>query len=359
MENTIKVSIILPVYNAGERVNACVNNLLTQTIDSYEIIIVNDGSTDESSSILNKIAADNPHKVKLIETPNRGAYCARNTALDNARGEWIYLCDADDITSKDTCRYLYERAVKNNAQISTCALTHINSKGDATKGVDTDCPTNGEEVINRDEIIRRWIMPLFRFSKDDHLKARGYMPVCLFNMEVIKKNNLRFEERLRSQGDELFILKYLNCIEKAALSDKRLYQYIFYDKSICATFFHKRIDIFKVEKKEAVLAENRREVYEKYFTNKNLLARLFIRQILHKIAMILTEENLGAIKKYDMAKSALDNFKKDKVYKETLEIKKNLSRGERYLLAAFTMGAPFTYIMVKAFLISKNVRAKK
>ncbi len=94
------ISIIIPCYNQAHFLNDAVNSLLNQTVDSYEIIIVNDGSTDDTEIIANNIIANNPTKlIKLINQKNGGVAAARNAGIQSARYNWLMLLDSDDMVS--------------------------------------------------------------------------------------------------------------------------------------------------------------------------------------------------------------------------------------------------------------------
>ncbi|MEG6283070.1 glycosyltransferase [Enterobacter asburiae] len=93
MKNKIDVSVIIPAYNAAETIGNLVNKILSETRVAIELIIVDDGSTDETANVLRQIHDD---RLILIKQANQGVYAARNTALDIHRGEWIVFLDADD-----------------------------------------------------------------------------------------------------------------------------------------------------------------------------------------------------------------------------------------------------------------------
>lgn len=109
-----KVSLIIPVYNVGEFLEESIGSILNQTLPSIELVCVNDGSKDNSLEILQKFAKDDP-RVKIIDQPNAGCGAARNKALDNARGEYIYFFDPDDYILPNTLEELYNNAVSNDS----------------------------------------------------------------------------------------------------------------------------------------------------------------------------------------------------------------------------------------------------
>lgn len=95
MNENSSVSIIVPVYNGAQHVRACIQSVLNQTCDKFELLLVNDGSTDESGKICDAFAAQNS-TIRVWHTANQGVALARNVGLKHARGTWILFLDADD-----------------------------------------------------------------------------------------------------------------------------------------------------------------------------------------------------------------------------------------------------------------------
>ena len=119
----MKLSIIVPVYNmvAGEKLEFCLNSLTNQTISDYEIIAVNDASTDDSLIVLNWYKNHYPEKFKVIDLPeNRKQGGAKNAGLDVASGEYIGFVDSDDWCELDMFEYLITNAQEENADITVC-----------------------------------------------------------------------------------------------------------------------------------------------------------------------------------------------------------------------------------------------
>lgn len=111
-----KISVIVPVYNVEEYLEESLNSLLSQTFDDYEIICINDGSTDESLSILKKYS-ENDNKIHIISQDNCGCGCARNRGLKEACGEYIYFFDPDDLIEESTFERLYKNAISNDSDM--------------------------------------------------------------------------------------------------------------------------------------------------------------------------------------------------------------------------------------------------
>lgn len=121
MEANIKLSIVVPVYNAEEYLEKCLNSLVNQTIKNIEIILVNDGSTDNSLKICERFAQTDS-RIKIFNQINSGQSKARNVGLDNASGEYVSFMDSDDWADLDYYEKLVNTAEKHNAEVSCASI---------------------------------------------------------------------------------------------------------------------------------------------------------------------------------------------------------------------------------------------
>lgn len=116
----MKLSIIVPVYKVEEYLGECVDSLLSQTIDDYEIILVDDGSPDNSGKIADEYAAVNPDMIRVLHIDNGGQGIARNFALDIAKGDFVGFVDSDDWVTHDMYEKMYTRAAETGADVVVC-----------------------------------------------------------------------------------------------------------------------------------------------------------------------------------------------------------------------------------------------
>lgn len=112
----VKISVIVPVYNCEDYIGESISSLLNQTFKDIEIICMDDGSSDNSLNILNKIAA-NDSRLKVFSQENQGASVARNNALKKATGDYVYFFDADDYIVEDALEKVYKKAVSTDSEI--------------------------------------------------------------------------------------------------------------------------------------------------------------------------------------------------------------------------------------------------
>lgn len=121
----MKVSVIVPVYNVEKYLAKCLDSLVNQTLEDIEIIVVNDGSPDNSEKIILEYKEKYPDKIIYLKKENGGLSDARNFGFKHARGEYISFIDSDDYVSVDTFELLYEKAKTNDFDMVICDLNYI------------------------------------------------------------------------------------------------------------------------------------------------------------------------------------------------------------------------------------------
>lgn len=122
MNNKYKVSVIIPVYNTEKYISFAIESVLKQTLDSIELIVINDGSKDNSKAIIEKYKADN---VIIINKENEGSGIARNIGIDNAKGKYVFFLDSDDYLDKNALETMYNIAEQNNIGIVKGSIVDV------------------------------------------------------------------------------------------------------------------------------------------------------------------------------------------------------------------------------------------
>lgn len=125
----MKLSIIVPVYNAGEYLEKCLDSLVGQTIDDYEIILINDGSTDGSQQIIDSYVNQHPKLIRTKTVENGGQGRARNIGIDMARGDYLGFVDSDDWVDTSMYQRLYSAAVESCAELVICDMVSVYPDG--------------------------------------------------------------------------------------------------------------------------------------------------------------------------------------------------------------------------------------
>ena len=124
-----KVSIIVPVYNASANLDKCLNSLVNQTLDDIEIIVLNDGSTDDSQKIIDKYALEYGNKIVNFSWENHGIGMTRNKGLELAKGDYIGFVDSDDYVDVTMFEKMYNSLKSNDADMAICDFYRTNDDG--------------------------------------------------------------------------------------------------------------------------------------------------------------------------------------------------------------------------------------
>lgn len=197
-----KVSVIIPMYNSEKTIKYCISSVLKQTIRGIEIIVVNDGSSDNSLNIVKDIAF-NDSRIAIITKENAGVSSARNTGIDFATGEYLFFLDADDYLDRETIEKIYSIGIANKADLVCCNMIEQNN----TKYIKYQ-HLNGCVIANNKEEIGKNIYNMYLGS------ACGK----LFKAEIIKNNNnnIRFKEYMSIGEDMEFVHQYLCYVKVVA-----------------------------------------------------------------------------------------------------------------------------------------------
>lgn len=188
MDNRTLLSILVPIYNVDKYLERCLDSVFSQISKDCEIILVDDGSTDNSGKICDIYQEKYQDQCKVFHKENQGAYPTRNFALDRASGEWIWLIDPDDYIEPNAVTE-YRSIINSHPQLD------IITSG--FKRFGDDWIGDLENVFGEDKII----------GGEEYLLAgyfNSYLWANVYRHSFLKENNLRFNDDLNTQGDWLF-----------------------------------------------------------------------------------------------------------------------------------------------------------
>lgn len=215
------ISVIVPVYNVRDFLPKCIDSLLSQTFGDFELLLVDDGSTDGSSEICDRYMSED-RRVKVIHKPNGGVSSARNNGLDVAAGEFICFADSDDWVEAG---YLSDLMSAMSGDIDFVMSDFIFSAGNYI----------WRPADNRKPFVSENIGDLF--------SDRGKLKTCnapygkLFRNSIISDNYLRFEEGIHYGEDRLFVFTYLLHVKKVAFTDHLDYVYCRHGGSLTSKIY--------------------------------------------------------------------------------------------------------------------------
>jgi len=218
MENL--VSIIIPVYNAEAYLAENIDSVLNQAYESFELILVDDGSTDKSAQIMKNYSEREPRVVALYQE-NSGAPTARNYGLSVAKGEYIQFIDSDDFMAKQALHRMVTALEETGADLVVGAYDTVGDKGNFIKSVPHPIES-GFYIVqeNREDFS---LIPPMPGNK-------------LFRASVIRNNHLNFQPSLKQAQDLNFYLKFLLFAKKVIVMDEVVYHYRVRTGSISHTY---------------------------------------------------------------------------------------------------------------------------
>lgn len=203
-----RVSVIVPIYNTEAYLERCVDSLLAQTYTNIEIILVDDGSTDSSSEICDRYAAQDV-RVKVVNKPNGGLSSARNAGLDVASGDYIGFVDSDDYVSADMYRILAQRLADGTCDIANAMYVRVDEEG---KTYSSKVPHDSDCTITAEDFVQELML------------HTGDVSVCtkLFRRELFL--DVRFAEGKLNE-DLLFMIEVFSKVKSVAFVGQVGYYY--------------------------------------------------------------------------------------------------------------------------------------
>lgn len=329
MEEKDKISIIVPVYNVEEFLPRCVKSILKQSYKNIEILLIDDGSTDESGTLCDNYANNNTN-IKVYHKKNGGLSDARNYGIEKATGKYIAFIDSDDYVAEDYCKILYNNLIKYEADISICSFVKTDGKNDNI----------GE--------IKEQIKTYTGIDKQKNiLNHMNTITTVAWNKLYRKEiwNNLRYPKGKINEDE--FVVHYLMYkAKKVVYTNMILYYYYQRSNSIMKKkFSSERFDVIDA-------FQDRWQFYKKHEEYKELEGRaycLYMKMIISNY--ILSKKN----NLHDDQKKLLERYKKEYKNKKMINnIKEKIKLSSFYFL-------PNVYSNLKVGIenVRKNIKKNK
>ena len=217
------ISIIIPVFNASHYLNDCIQSVLVQTFTHFELLLIDDGSTDNSYEILKKWSLQD-NRIKVYHRHNAGASATRNFGLNISKGDWILFIDSDDVVLPDYCLDLFQSVEFDVNRVLAVSGIQVYRNGK---------PAEVEDFPNLNCDVRDFK----RLFGNIKIHKYGFSVGKLYKRTILDRFNLRFDEHICIAEDCVFMLNYLmSCVglEKPIVSfiDKCDYLYFIRQNSL-------------------------------------------------------------------------------------------------------------------------------
>lgn len=262
-----KISVIIPVFNSEKHLEKCLNSVINQSYKNIEVIVINDGSTDNSYKIINKIAEED-NRIMIINQKNSGVSSARNSGLDKVTGDYIGFVDSDDYICETMYEQLMTTAIKTEADIVECNFYKVKTSGDLLSSGDLKF----DQILGSRECVEKYL------KRENTV---NYNVNKIYHSKIIK--NVRYPKFKYSEDYYFNSMALMNCQKKVTIPNK-LYNYVQHpDSASMQSFNEDKLDIIKSG--ELVLNTVGKvypelSVYIVMYILNNI--RVIYRQLLHK-----------------------------------------------------------------------------
>lgn len=224
------LSIIVPIYNVEDYLEECIQSILKQTFQRFEIILVNDGSSDSSGVICDEYKKKD-NRIKVIHKENGGVSSARNIGLENAMGKYVAFVDPDDTIDFRMYEIMINKAINDDVDIVVCKIKIINNK------LKIDKESKVWRVVNckivKEDIEKNLIPDILTNGQYSMTSSVNK----IYKIDLLKKTNIKFDEEMSHGEDARFNLLLIQEANSIEFIDKALYNYYIRDRvSLTRTF---------------------------------------------------------------------------------------------------------------------------
>ena len=294
-----KVTVVVPVFNVEKYLHQCIESLLNQTYRNLEIILVDDGSTDNSGAICDKYRQKD-QRIKVIHKCNQGLGFARNSGIKETTSDYVIFMDSDDYADKDMIAELMKPIIDENADTVIGGFKKVN---DEKKVLFTD---NYEKKIYRnDAVYNEFFMRILGSSPGKHDVVRMSVWNSVYSMKIIREHNILFpSERVMISEDLIFDAMYYKYAQAVSLISSSKYNYRYNSTSLSEKY---RSNKFQLVNDLYLEMKNRIEnTFEKQEEADNRLKTMYLIQLRSCIG----QENISGKKtseKNNSVKKICDN----------------------------------------------------
>ncbi len=331
-----RISVVVPVYKTKLYLEKCINSILSQSFTDFEMILVDDGSPDDSGKMCDTLSKKD-ERIKVVHKENGGLTSARIAGLEKANGEYIAFVDSDDYLHEDYLLNLFNAIKQQNAELAICGYYVV--KGESQTPVYLPYKKNS---LNKSEIDDKYILPLIgRIYDGKHLNLPGFMCVRMFKKSCMALEMFVSEREFFTE-DDVFNILYAEKVNNIAIINEPLYYYVQHDQSLTNCY----------RKGKLHMLQNRYNFCEKWLMEKDLYQKGENRLIAAAVSAVnACIDNAVLLNDYRLFKNEINEIRKTKLYLEGfLNVNPNslaTSQKLNYYLLKFNLNG-FLYIYRKA-----------
>ena len=263
----IKVSIIIPAFNVETYIKRAIESCINQTYTNIEIIIIDDGSTDDTFHIIKKYALIDS-RIKVISQNNKGVSNARNSGIKNVKGDYVCFLDSDDWLENNAIETFINDENKKEGYLNSYCCQEVYLCNEKVMKKET-LKTKKNTILEKEEALEACC------NLDYHLQSSCYK---FFSMSIIRKYNLSFKEEIYYGEDGLFVFEYLYYQKGIIYQEKKIWNVLSRENSATTLPFNSKnitaLDVYNHLIKLDV-SDNVKKAMHSYFVNKALI-------VLHK-----------------------------------------------------------------------------
>lgn len=233
MDNkSYKISIVIPVYNMEKYIIRTLESIVNQTFDNYEIIIVNDGSTDNTVNVIESYLSNYNSSYSIFNQNNMGVSKARNRGINEATGEFLMFLDGDDYLSHDFFEVMIEKITSSTSDLVYCGGDVVTPKEELVSAYSTKF-----EYLN-DDITGKHAANMMLKEK-----IWIYIGNALYRKKIVEENGIKFPSTFSQGEDQEFIIKFLHHSNKVSCVNKTLFYYVTRNNSATSSITLDRFEV--------------------------------------------------------------------------------------------------------------------
>ena len=283
------ISIIIPVYNGEKYIKKCLDSVVNQTKKEIEILVVNDGSTDQTEDIIKSF---NDSRIKYFKNTNHGIGYTRNYGISKSNGKYIMFLDSDDYIDEKECELLYTKCINDDLDISMCDFYRVYDKSK----VRVNLPDFEDSSLKENpDIITENLNPWGK----------------LYNKKMLIDNNIKFVENLKYE-DAPFVIESFCSAKKIGKVNEPLHYYVIHNNSETTVRDRRCFDILKIVNKIRKYTKSKDYLKEKI---DKLTVRILTNYTIQQRVQPNKKDAMEFINEaFDYLKKEVPDYKKNKYY---------------------------------------------